>query len=392
MKNYLGLLGIAVVWFGTLSTADAQRRIIGGVDTAPGDWSWMVSVQNSAGHFCGGSLIDAYWVLTAAHCLDNFYPMPTHLRVAVGLHRRSALLQSELIAVERFFQHPQWNTYNYDSPNDIALLQLSQPALPSSLKIATANSPVEQAGQTALALGWGVTRVSSNQHADILQQVELPLVALDLCQQVYKGEYRLIDSQLCAGFVEGGKDTCFGDSGGPLVAFDGTEWRQVGITSFGGKRSGLPCADAKAYGVYSRVSSFQDFIDSHLLSELVFTSPSQFRSGERWQTRLTEKNAALHPRPAVDLWLAIEVAETLWFVSGGHPAQPQLSLDAQPWATHIDAAHTDHLVLDISMDASFSGTYTLYAIFTEAEQGFHVDAIRSLLATQPISLNPTFSD
>lgn len=64
------------------------------------------------------------------------------------------------------------------------------------------------------------------------------------------------DGQICAGLELGGKDSCQGDSGGPVVAEgEEAEPRQVGIVSWGDV-----CAKEKAYGVYTRVSNFADWI------------------------------------------------------------------------------------------------------------------------------------
>ncbi len=367
----------------------AERRVIGGSNAQPGAWSWMVSVQNASGHFCGGSLIDAYWVMTAAHCVNGLSASyRPGLRVAIGLYQRLDIAASELIQVERFIQHPQWDTYNYDSPNDIALLQLSSPATSQPVKLAQPDSTVDSAGRLATALGWGVTTARSNSPTpDVLQQVEMPLVSLTACQQVYQNDYHLIDSQLCAGVPEGGKDTCFGDSGGPLAVFDGQAWRQVGITSFGGKASGPPCAGAEAYGVYSRVSAFVDFVQSYVLSDLQFSSVAQFRTGETWQMRVQEKNPTLHPRPAVDLWFGVEFAGLLWFISGT-PQQPVLSLDARPWSSALDSSQSEYVLLNLQVTAKMQGSYQFYAIFTLAGQGFAVETVRSSIASQLIKLNP----
>ncbi len=64
---------------------------------------------------------------------------------------------------------------------------------------------------------------------------------------------------LCAGFIEGGKDSCYGDSGGPLLIFNGQEWQQVGITSF--STTDIGCGSADTFGVYTYITPFREFIE-----------------------------------------------------------------------------------------------------------------------------------
>lgn len=61
---------------------------------------------------------------------------------------------------------------------------------------------------------------------------------------------------LCAGYKEGGKDSCSGDSGGPLSIVNDDDIRTlIGVVSWGGG-----CAQPKYVGVYARVTSVRTWI------------------------------------------------------------------------------------------------------------------------------------
>ena len=104
-------------------------------------------------------------------------------------------------------------------------------------------------------------------NSDALQYLDLPLVSNQACNAVYQPLGSMIqDSQIGAGYIEGGRDTCQNDSGGPLLINTNSGVQQVGVVSFGVAPDGTPCAGANSYGVYSRVSSFLDFISQHVPS------------------------------------------------------------------------------------------------------------------------------
>uniref|UniRef100_A0A3P9NDM9 trypsin n=1 Tax=Poecilia reticulata TaxID=8081 RepID=A0A3P9NDM9_POERE len=87
-------------------------------------------------------------------------------------------------------------------------------------------------------------------------KVEVPVVGNSQCKSSY-GDSAITDNMMCAGLLEGGKDSCQGDSGGPMVSKQGNLWIQSGIVSFG-----EGCAKPNFPGVYTRVSQYESWINS----------------------------------------------------------------------------------------------------------------------------------
>lgn len=102
--------------------------------------------------------------------------------------------------------------------------------------------------------------------SDLLQYVKLPVVSQDECEASYASRsvtYNITDKMFCAGFFEGGQDTCLGDSGGAFVMEDGVSqrWAVFGLVSWGGPED---CGSQRVYGVYTRVSKYVEWIQMQL--------------------------------------------------------------------------------------------------------------------------------
>ena len=235
--------------------------IVGGQEAQPGAWPWAVALVHAntaaADLFCGGSLIDPSWVLSAAHCTFNANGsllQPGQVDVVVGRHQLSSNT-GQRIDVVRIVRHPDYHDGSFD--NDVALFELATPAAAATIKFIDTQMPaLESANRPVTVIGWGTT--DDGELSDVLRQVEIPLVDLTTCRLSY-GIFanKVTDNMLCAGLKAGGKDSCQGDSGGALMTFDNSTstWKQVGVVSWG-----EGCAAPNFYGVYTKISRYADFI------------------------------------------------------------------------------------------------------------------------------------
>merc|ERR1712168_661199 len=208
-----------------LSQQRGQGRIVGGDVANDGEFPFQVSLRlvGAIGltHFCGGSIIDENWVLTAAHCCAGQIPA-TITNDACLLKLKESL---------------EWTDF----------------VKPIALPAAGQDTP---AGTECTVTGWGTLNEGGFGLPNVLHKVTVPVVSDEDCNESYSGNgYSVADSMICAGLPEGGKDSCQGDSGGPFIAGETGSEELIGIVSWG-----IGCARKGYPGVYTEVSYFVDWI------------------------------------------------------------------------------------------------------------------------------------
>ncbi|XP_014380804.1 transmembrane protease serine 3 [Alligator sinensis] len=234
-----------------------SSRIVGGNASAPKQWPWQVSLQFQGFHLCGGSVITPWWIVTAAHCVYDLY-LPSSWSVQVGfVTQQDAPVNPH--SVEKIIYHRNYKPKTMG--NDIALIKLAAPLVLNGLiePICLPNFGEHfPAGKMCWISGWGATEEGGDT-SETMNYASVPLISNKICnhRDVYGGI--ITPSMLCAGFLRGGVDTCQGDSGGPLACEVRSTWKLVGTTSFG-----VGCAEVNKPGVYSRTTSFLDWIHEQM--------------------------------------------------------------------------------------------------------------------------------
>uniref|UniRef100_A0A8C0H7H6 Peptidase S1 domain-containing protein n=1 Tax=Chelonoidis abingdonii TaxID=106734 RepID=A0A8C0H7H6_CHEAB len=211
---------------------DDDDKIVGGYTCSV---PYQVSL-NSGYHFCGGSLLNNQWVVSAAHCYKSSQcPSMVSGGVRLGEYNIDVLEGDEqFINSVKVIRHPKYNSWVLD--NDIMLIKLATPAALNS--------------RVCLISGWGNTLSSGTNYPELLQCVDAPVLTEAECSDAYPGQ--ITTNMICVGFLEGGKDSCQGDSGGPVVC----NGELQGIVSWG-----IGCALQGYPGVYTKVCNYVDWIE-----------------------------------------------------------------------------------------------------------------------------------
>merc|ERR1712002_825150 len=146
-----------------------EDKIVGGYECEKHSQPHTVSL-NSGYHFCGGSLVNENWVVSAAHCYKS------RVQVRLGEHHIAVDEGTEQwISSSRVIRHPNYSSYNTN--NDIMLIKLSKPAtLNQYVQTVALPTSCAPAGTMCLVSGWGNT-MSSTADRNKLQCLKIPILS-----------------------------------------------------------------------------------------------------------------------------------------------------------------------------------------------------------------------
>ncbi|XP_053256908.1 mannan-binding lectin serine protease 2 [Podarcis raffonei] len=248
-----------------IQTSNTLKRIFGGKKALPGQFPWQVLITNGQGATGGGALLYNNWILTAAHVVPE--ADASSLTLKLGLLRKRSTHYHQAWA-ESVFVHEGFTNDGINFNNDIALIKLKN-KVPINANI----TPICLPGQssrfhinttnTGVVAGWGRTEKRMQSHS--LMYTELDVVDPEKCKAAYANQTLegkqlvLTENMFCAGYEQGGRDSCSGDSGGSLVFFDAEtkRWFAGGIVSWGPPE----CGSAELYGVYTKVINYISWIE-----------------------------------------------------------------------------------------------------------------------------------
>ena len=200
------------------ATVGMNARIVNGENAVPNSWPMMVSLkshQNFDEHFCGGTILTESYILTAAHCVDQFSNdvLSENLTITAGVHNLSQ--PNRIIRqVDQIIIHPSWEEYKHDAQYDIALLHLVEPldlressilsrtCLPARLNTMEEMVKYPLNSTSLVVIGWGNLRTGGSS-PDILQQVTVH--SIHHLDRECSNTIRDPSIHFCAALYEGGK-------------------------------------------------------------------------------------------------------------------------------------------------------------------------------------------
>nr|XP_033799448.1 urokinase-type plasminogen activator [Geotrypetes seraphini]XP_033799449.1 urokinase-type plasminogen activator [Geotrypetes seraphini] len=261
-------------------------RIVQGRSTPVESQPWIATIFRHSRKYhqdsfiCGGSLINPCWVVTAAHCFPES-TKPEDYNIILGNSKLDETDhdKEQRFQVQKIILHEDYTDETGAYVNDIALVKIRSASgycavendYVQTICLPPSNLSLKNGYECEIA-GYGQQDSSDWFYSQILKSARVQLISQHLCRsEAYYG--KLITSNMfCAGDPQWKVDACKGDSGGPLSCEHNGNMHLYGVISWGDD-----CAKQNKPGVYTRVTHYLPWINSHMNGDNVFKSRNFYK-------------------------------------------------------------------------------------------------------------------
>lgn len=235
-----------------------RGRVVGGTDVrSQTEFPEYVSLKTNPGHsFCGGTILDANHILTAAHC----QPTAGQDKIVAGTIQRSGAGGSNH-QIEKCIRYPQARQADAVWIADYEICKLRNPISIDGVnkKIVALGTEAEyqqyvKTGRAScLMVGMGRAGAGgTSQYKNVLQKLRKNIATGSMATAYLKYIQPQQNWGIVTASAEGsGKGGCSGDSGGPFFCTINGVRKQFGVASFADSKCGKMTAWYKPSSVMS---------------------------------------------------------------------------------------------------------------------------------------------
>ena len=255
------------------------QRVTSAFVARKGDFPWMAQLWfiPHGKLYCGGSILNERWILTATHCIKDKNAKAADLKIQVGDYDRLLPEQEQAVYdVEEVITHPDFDYDTFD--NDVALIKVSRPIeftnyiRPVCMPPKKLSKAMLQVGTYGTVAGWGKESEESETYPRFLKEITVPVRGQKTCRR--STNFSITANMFCAGYEEANKgDACEGDSGAPFVMkhSDG-RWYVLGIVSWG-----EGCDNKDKFGFYTRLHRYTAWVKKYTRLDLLKLLPADLQ-------------------------------------------------------------------------------------------------------------------